>query len=666
MQGEPLAEASTPTGAVFLSYASQDAEAAKRICEALRAAGVEVWFDQSGLRGGDAWDQEIRNRIRDCALFVPIISSNTNARTEGYFRLEWKLAVDRSHLIADDAAFLVPIVIDATAGAAPRVPERFRQLQWTNLPGAEVTPEFLRRIRRLLNPVEEHTSGPSADARFVASDRPQVRPRLWLALKTALVVVATIAAWLYWRHAATGGAASTPPEKSIAVLPFVDLSERHDQEYFSDGLAEELLDLLAQIPDLKVPARTSSFYFRGRQVTVAQIAQTLGVQNLLEGSVRKSGDRIRVTVQLIRAQDGFQVWSKTFDRDLKDVFAVQDEIANAVLDTLKAKFQPAEGLIGARQTSNVEAHEMLLLGRQRYYMATGASDLEAMDFFRRAIKLDPGYATAYAYLAQTIGSHAVTELRRATPEEYQQRTQLLDRAVELAPNLGDAYAVRSINRMMIADWKGAQADLTKAVELDPHNSRNLRYLSRYHASQGELPMAVETINRAIALDPLDPYAFTWRASYQAAMANRSAARGDLQRALVISPKYTGAALDLAFLDAIDGRSEAALARVSQMPPSLSRDAVEMAARCAAGEKSTKTLDQAVAAAGEQSLQMAIAAYAACGGREQALALLERTLTGHIELLGDFTVETLKYSISFQPLHNEPRFKALLQRLKLPE
>ena len=137
--------------AVFLSYASQDAEAARRICDALRATGVEVWFDQSELRGGDAWDASIRRQIKECALFVPVISANTQSRSEGYFRLEWKLAVDRSHLMADDQAFLLPVVIDATLDANARVPDKFRDVQWTRLPAGEASAAFAEHVHRLLS-----------------------------------------------------------------------------------------------------------------------------------------------------------------------------------------------------------------------------------------------------------------------------------------------------------------------------------------------------------------------------------------------------------------------------------------------------------------------------------------------------------------------------------
>src|SRR5476649_2037315 len=136
--------------AVFLSYASQDAEAAKRICEALRAAGVEVWFDQDALVGGDAWDQKIRGQIKACALFVPIISAESQARREGYFRLEWKLAAQRTHTIADGTPFLLPVVIDATRDADALVPEEFRSVQWTRLGGGEISPAFITRVKNLL------------------------------------------------------------------------------------------------------------------------------------------------------------------------------------------------------------------------------------------------------------------------------------------------------------------------------------------------------------------------------------------------------------------------------------------------------------------------------------------------------------------------------------
>ncbi|MBV8306424.1 MAG: TIR domain-containing protein, partial [Gammaproteobacteria bacterium] len=236
---------STPTGAVFLSYASQDAETAQMICVALRAAGIEVWLDQSELRGGDAWDHSIREQIQACALFVPIISANAHARVEGYFRLEWKLAVDRSYRIAPDQAFLLPVVIDDTQQADRRIPDRFRELQWTRLPARQVPPAFVERVQRLLSatrsveprdqPAETRRSG----AAEVHSGPAWLRPVLLVAV---LIFVAAIsyAMWERFVLPKRTAPAFVSGDKSIAVLPFVDMSEKKDQEYFADGMAEEI------------------------------------------------------------------------------------------------------------------------------------------------------------------------------------------------------------------------------------------------------------------------------------------------------------------------------------------------------------------------------------------------------------------------------------------
>jgi len=295
-----------PTKAVFLSYASQDAEAAQRICEALRAVGLDVWFDQSALRGGDAWDASIRRQIKECALFIPVISANTQARVEGYFRREWNLAVHRTLDMADDQAFLVPVVIDATIDMSARVPEKFREVQWTRLFAGESPAAFAERVQRLL-------SGVAAPPVRVTPPR---------------VVPAAAPA-----HAARG---DDPP--SIAVLPFVNMSRDEENEYFADGLAEELLNVLAKISGLRVAARSSAFSFKGKGATVADAGRALNVATILEGSVRKSGNRMRISVQLVKVVDGYQLWSETYDRTLDDIFAVQDDIAQSVLKDCAPRF----------------------------------------------------------------------------------------------------------------------------------------------------------------------------------------------------------------------------------------------------------------------------------------------------------------------------------------
>lgn len=194
MQGEP--SASTQTGAVFLSYASQDAEPAKRICNALRAAGVEVWFDQSELRGGDVWDRQIRRQIHDCALFIPVISAHSQARLEGYFRREWKLAAERTHDMAEEKAFLVPVVIDDTPERFASVPDKFRDVQWTHVPAGEIPVAFTERIKRLLSPDQasvQSYSGTVSPRNPPKFRKPPPVSRLGLALPVAVAVILAVA-----------------------------------------------------------------------------------------------------------------------------------------------------------------------------------------------------------------------------------------------------------------------------------------------------------------------------------------------------------------------------------------------------------------------------------------------------------------------------------------
>jgi TolB-like protein len=346
-----------PGKAVFLSYASQDAEAAGRICGALRAAGIEVWFDQSELRGGDVWDRQIRKQIHDCALFVPVISAHSDARHEGYFRREWRLAIERAGDMAEDVAFLLPVVVDNTPDATARVPDRFREVQWSRLSDGQTSPAFVERVQRLLSPASPSVSSSRASVApgAAALIRQPFRPS-WLSRRSFLVMVAAIiaASLAYWgvdrfwisKHQASLRAppvappaaapvAFSPPPHSIAVLPFVNMSGDKEQEYFSDGLTEELLNSLARINELQVAARTSAFSFKGKDTDIGTIARKLNVGAVLEGSVRRSAHTVRITAQLINAVSGFHLWSETYDRDLGDVLKLQTEIANAVATALK-------------------------------------------------------------------------------------------------------------------------------------------------------------------------------------------------------------------------------------------------------------------------------------------------------------------------------------------
>ncbi len=462
-----------PGKAVFLSYASEDAEAAQQLCNALRAAGIEVWFDRSELRGGDAWDRQIHERIRDCRLFVAIISAHTEARDEGYFRREWRLAVDRTHDMAEHKAFLVPVAIDDTPELDAAVPEKFRQVQWTRLSVGSTPPAFVERIRQMLTPGE---------SRSLASSRPASGP------PSPPSVLPSAAA------------ASAAPENSIAVLPFVNLGGEADDEYFSDGLAEEILNALGQVEALRVAARSSAFSFRGKATDIPAIAGKLQVANVLEGSVRRAGQRIRVTIQLVDARTGFQVWSERYDRQMEDIFELQDDIARAITERLKVSL----GAGVRRSTSSLQAYELYLKGR--YYWAQRPQGIgEAIEYFERAIDKDPNYARARAGLADCYVTLGSWENGTMPPIEAMAKAkEAADKALELDERLAEAHttlAYRTTHHDW--DWACAEAQFQHAFELNPNYTVCHHWYSHYLTAVGRTEESLKASKRCLELDPLD-------------------------------------------------------------------------------------------------------------------------------------------------------------------
>ena len=560
---------SESSGAVFLSYASQDAEAARRICEALRAAGIEVWFDQSELRGGDAWDQKIRQQIHDCGLFVPIISKHTDARSEGYFRLEWKLAVDRSHLKADDAAFLIPVVVDATPDATARVPEKFRSVQWTRLPAGETPAAFPQQISALLAGTTQPAPAPAA----TSPSRP-VTEKSWFGRRTAiaafsLLVAGAIAAFA-WRSmtrapgvtpAPQKGAAapaSVIPEHSIAVLPFADMSARKDQEYFSDGLSEALLNLLSKVPGMQVAARTSAFSFRGHAIDVTAIGRQLRVASVLEGSVSRVGSHLRVSAQLERTDNGYQIWSQTYDRELGDVFRIQDEIAAAVVKALKVSLL-GNAAPHSSGTQNSEAYLIFLQGRAKMATQRLVDTREAVTYFTHALKLDPNYAPAYVELAaaklQLAEFGATNDRAAAVGSAIDEGKLLIERALALDPNNAQAYIERGYMRAF-SDISGAEQDLRRGIELNPNSARGYDTLATllFDEDPAQRDEALAMITRAQRLDPLEPKYDVLKARFLLlGRANLREADALLVNVVARHPLYQPGVTQLAFVRRAEGK-----------------------------------------------------------------------------------------------------------------
>ena len=652
--------------AVFLSYASEDAEPAARICASLRAAGIEVWFDQSELRGGDVWDQAIHQQIRDCALFVPVISAHTQARLEGYFRREWKLAVARTHDMADEKRFLVPVVIDGTSEQDASVPELFRTVQWTRLPGGTTPTGFCERIVRLLGGPEPPPH-PKSIPKAAPGDVPGQTSHRWMILAALGALIVGVIGWQAWRWKTSKSVTSTShmatlavPEKSIAVLPFVDMSEKRDQEYFSDGLTEELLDMLSQVPDLRVPARTSSFYFKGRSDDVPTIAQKLRVAHVLEGSVRKAGNTIRVTAQLIRADNGYHLWSKTYDRDFKDIFQVQDEIAAAVVAALKAKLLPAQEISSRHKTTNTEAYRQYLLGNQFRIADLPASNRQALAAYQKAIALDPGYAAAYSGLSET--EWRIADQSTGEAAAYQRAAAAAEKAISLAPDSPEGYWARGQLRVnYLFDWTGAQADYEHALTLDPNYARALIGEGYLLATLGRMPDAIVTMRRAIAIDPMSVVAWRGLALLLMNAGQLPAARDALNRLREIDPQDKNAD-GFGTIELLAGRTREALTIYQGGRSDFRFIGIAMAehtlGHAAESQRALEVLEQKHANVWAYQIAQV---YGWRGESDKAFDWLDRA---YRQRDGGLTYVT--YDRFLNDLRGDPRYKALLRKMKLPE
>jgi TolB-like protein/Flp pilus assembly protein TadD len=671
--------------AVFLSYASQDAEAAKKICEVLRAAGIEVFLDQSELRGGDAWDQKIRREIHDCALFVPIISVNTASRLEGYFRLEWKLAVDRTHLMAAEKAFLLPVVIDATRESNAHVPERFREVQWTRLPGGDTPPTFVERVRCLLSGKSSQDPGTASAAVRVAAAATIPRPAvsLWRskaallgAIAVAVIAIGYLVAnrLVFSKHGAAvatptapaakiaSGTAFKPPEHSIAVLPFVNLSGDAGQDYFSDGLTEELLNSLAQIDELQVAAPTSSFSFK-EHPDIAAVAHKLNVGAVLEGSVRRSAHTVRITAQLINAVTGFHLWSKTYDRDLGDVLKLQTEIATEVAGALKVTLL---GDVAAKVelggTRNPAAFDAYLHGAKAYSATREGKDIPAaIAAYTEAIRLDPHYALAFAARSTALTIYTSNATGKAAREGLDKAKADARRALELAPDLAQAHLALASVWDHTLEFTQASDEYERALALAPGNAQVLRQSGLFAAYMGRFDAALAAIHRSVVLDPIgDPNRYFLGAALYASRRYEEAV-AEYTQVINLAPDFNETYAQRGFAYYALGDLSSARASCGTKP------AFWFSQQCLAviyekmGQHANAEAELAkLKANGDAAAFQYATIYAQWGNTPKAIEWLETALR-----MRDPGLAWLKVEPLLDPLRKEPRFQALMRKLKFP-
>src|SRR5438093_8534081 len=524
---------------------------------------------------------------------------------------------------------------------------------------------------------------PKRDATWFSKKRPL------LAAVAAVVLVSLLVGWWFMQSsgrnrqpaaASPTNAVPAPPanaadQKSLAVLPFVNLSDDKGSEYFSDGISEELLTVLQKIPGLRVAARTSAFSFKGKNATAQEIGQKLGVARLVDGSVRKSGDNVRIAARLTRADTGEQLWSENYTRDLKDVFAVQTELAQTIVAQLRGQLTggAADPVIQAQVqaaekggTKNVEAHQQYLQGRFYSDRHSEAGAAQALTAYQRAVQLDPSFALAWAGLAQThvwncefstegglagFDAH-LTAAREAT-----------ERALSIEPNLPEALLARAEVRLFDFDWNGAAETLRTALVKAPANPGLLIAAGNLAITQGNVERGIALYREVVALDPVNPQARSYLAFNLAATGQFAEAQAEYPRVVELNPAapYAHAGLGLAFL--VKGKFEEAVTAAQDEAAEWAKLVIVAIARWS--QKRIPESDAALArlteAFAETAAYQIAEVHAYRGDKDRAFEWLERARRQR-----DGGLSGMRRDPLLANLHGDARWDAFLHTMGLAD
>jgi TolB-like protein/Tfp pilus assembly protein PilF len=471
-----------------------------------------------------------------------------------------------------------------------------------------------------------------------------------------------------------------PNEKSVAVLAFANLSDDKGSEYFSDGISEELLTVLQKIPGLHVAARTSAFSFKGKNATAQEIGQKLGVAHLVEGSVRKAGDVVRIAARLTQANTGEQQWSENYTRNLKDVFAVQTELAQTIVGQLsgqltggsanpeaKAAIQAQVKAAEKGGTRNVEAHEAYLQGRFFINRHSEKETDQARAAFERAVQLDPKFALAWAGLAQTHVwdcNYATEGGQKGFNAHLTAAREAVERALALEPDLPDALFPRAmIETNFDYNWKGAAETLRKALALAPQDPALLMEAGNLAAARGEKTQALDLFRRAVALDPVNAQARTFLAGNLSFLGHQEEARAEYARVIELNPSAPNSHAGVGLSYLLEGKFEEAATAAQQDEADWARLLIVSCARWAQKRvpESDAALAELIAKTRETAAYQVAEAYGNRNDKDHAFEWLERARRQRDAGLPGLRADTL-----LRNLHDDPRWDAFLRKMGLAD
>jgi TolB-like protein/DNA-binding winged helix-turn-helix (wHTH) protein/Tfp pilus assembly protein PilF len=452
---------------------------------------------------------------------------------------------------------------------------------------------------------------------------------------------------------------------SIAVLPFADVSPAKDQEYFSDGLSEQLINDLAKVSGLKVVGRSSAFQFKGKNEDVREVGRKLGVANVLEGSVRREGNHLRITAELAKAEDGFQLWSQTYDREISDIFAVQDEIARAATEALQLKLMGGNGqpIASNLRTANPEAYQAYL--QAKYFSVRGQNkqDLgKALAYTDQAIKLDEKYAPAWALRSSVQNLMAEVGVTDVT-EGFRNARHDAERAIALDPSLASAYLALARTQIYFDwDWDAGNASVTKAAALEPGSAEVFRIRSYLSRELGNLDQAIKLYEQAVTLDPLRTDSHLGLGYLLYVAGRYDEAEAALQKALDLNPRAAFVHLTVGKILLARGRPQQALAEIEKETLDWGKFTGQALAYHALGHEqdSNTALANLIANYGSYAAYQIAQVYAYRGEPDKSFEWLDRAYQQR-----DAGLPELKTDPQLKNLRHDPRYGELLKKLHLP-
>ena len=641
----------TGTPDVFISYASQDSAVANAVVTALEHQGLNCWLAPRNIKPGAVYADAIVGGINESKALVLVLSANAMASAHVGREIE-RAASKRKQLIA--------FRIDTTP--LSRELEYFlSNSQWIDVSAAGM-PTALAKLAEAVGQGSGGSPHGHPAGNGVGGTKKRVAIAAAVAIALAVVVATGVRYWSSTRSIAQPTATVAITDKSIAVLPFTDMSEKHDQEYFGDGMAEEILDLLAKIPGLTVIGRTSSFQFKGKNEDLRTIGTKLNAAYVLEGSVRNSGDQVRITAQLINTRTGAHEWSDTYDRHVGDVLKLQDAIAAAVVRELQLTVAPGD--LNSRSTlKNVDAYNLVLQGRHVADRGDKDGLDEAVTLFKQAVELDPMSADAEAELAR-IYTIQVLAGSLAPAAGFEQARRAATNALKLDPkHLLAHVAMAWIHIIYDWDWAGAERELQQAATLAPGNVEVLSGEAGLSFTLGRWDDALRKAKAALAQDPLDIGRLSTLSDIQESLGHWPEAEAAARRALDIHPTTGYGHYNLGYVLLKRGDSVGALHEMQQETMDDGRQQGLALVYFSLGENAEA--DAALISllkdqADEGALSLA-EVYAFRGQSDEAMHWLERAYTQK-----DPYLYKLKGDLLLKNLEGDPRYKAFILKLNLPD